>query len=130
MDFDFKRFNSFNFGQNQNMLLDFFELTFNYAKWIFSKYSRDYSIHIHNQPQLFTILAMNLLKPFIDEFEKNSIDIRKIDALISTHISNIILKIYEENLEDDLIKNQCLDYMDIMVKEDFRGLNFFDINST
>lgn len=61
---------------------------------------------------------MNLLKPFIDEFEKNSIDIRKIDASISTHISDIILKIYEENLEDDLIKNQCLDYMDIMLKED------------
>ena len=29
----------FKIGQNQNMLLDFVELTFNYAKWIFPKYS-------------------------------------------------------------------------------------------
>ena len=28
------------------------------AKWIFPKYSCDYSNHIYNQPQLFTILAM------------------------------------------------------------------------
>ena len=58
------------------------------------------------------------LKPFIDKFEKNSIDIQKIDASISIRISDIILKIYEENLVDELIKNQCLDYIDIMVKED------------
>ena len=61
---------------------------------------------------------MKALKPFIDKFEKNSIDIQKIDASISTRISDIILKIYEENLADELIKNQCLDYIDIMVKED------------
>ena len=58
------------------------------------------------------------IKPFIDEFEKNSIDIRKIDASISTRISDIILRIYKENLDDDTIKNQCLDYIDIIVKED------------
>ncbi len=61
---------------------------------------------------------LKALKPFIDKFEKNSIDIQKIDASISTRISDIILKIYEENLADELIKNQCLDYIDIMVKED------------
>ena len=48
----------FKIGQNQNMLLNFVELAFNYAKWIFPKYSCDYSNHIYNQPQLFTILAM------------------------------------------------------------------------
>ncbi|MEE1134592.1 MAG: hypothetical protein UHW60_07465 [Methanobrevibacter sp.] len=48
----------FKIGQNQNRLLDFVELTFNYAKWIFPMYSCDYSNHIYNQPQLFTILAM------------------------------------------------------------------------
>ena len=48
----------FKIGQNQNRLLNFVELTFNYAKWIFPKYSCDYSNHIYNQPQLFTILAM------------------------------------------------------------------------
>ena len=48
----------FKIGENQNRLLYFVELTFNYAKWIFSKYSCDYSNHIYNQPQLFTILAM------------------------------------------------------------------------
>ena len=48
----------FKIGQNQNKLLDFVELIFNYAKWIFPKYSCDYSNHIYNQPQLFTILAM------------------------------------------------------------------------
>lgn len=61
---------------------------------------------------------LKALKPFIDKFEKNSIDIQKIDASISTRISDIILKIYEENLFEDTIKNQCLDYIDIMVKED------------
>lgn len=61
---------------------------------------------------------LNAIKPFIDYFEKNSIDIRKIDASISTRISDIILKIYEENLGDDSIKNQCLDYIDIIVKDD------------
>ena len=61
---------------------------------------------------------LNAIKPFIDYFEKNSIDIRKIDASISTRISDIILKIYEENPGDDSIKNQCLDYIDIIVKED------------
>ncbi|MDO5824385.1 hypothetical protein [Methanobrevibacter sp.] len=40
------------------MLLDFVELTFNYAKWIFPNYSCDYINHIYNQPQLFTILAI------------------------------------------------------------------------
>ena len=40
----------FKIGQNQNRLLDFVELTFNYAKWIFPKYSSDYSNHIYNQP--------------------------------------------------------------------------------
>ena len=48
----------FKIGQNQNKLLDFVELIFNYAKWIFPKYSCDYINHIYNQPQLFTILAM------------------------------------------------------------------------
>ena len=48
----------FKIGENQNRLLYFVELTFNYAKWIFPKYSCDYSNHIYNQPQLFTILAM------------------------------------------------------------------------
>lgn len=61
---------------------------------------------------------LKAIKPFIDDFEKNNIDIRKIDASISTRISDIILKIYEENLGDDLIKNQCLDYIDIIVKDD------------
>ena len=61
---------------------------------------------------------LNAIKPFIDYFEKNSIDIRKIDASISTRISDIILKIYEENLGDDSIKNQCLNYIDIIVKDD------------
>ena len=61
---------------------------------------------------------LKAIKPFIDEFEKNSIDIRKIDASISTRISDIILKIYKENLDDNTIKNQCLDYIDIIVKED------------
>ena len=40
----------FKIGQNQNRLLDFVELTFNYAKWIFSNYSCNYSNHIYNQP--------------------------------------------------------------------------------
>ena len=48
----------FKIGQNQNRLLNFVELTFNYAKWIFPKYSSDYSNHIYNQPQLFTIIAL------------------------------------------------------------------------
>lgn len=61
---------------------------------------------------------LKAIKPFIDEFEKNSIDIRKIDASISTRISEIILKIYKENLDDNAIKNHCLDYIDIIVKED------------
>lgn len=61
---------------------------------------------------------LKAIKPFIDNFEKNSIDIRKVDASISTLISDIILKIYEENLDDEPIKNKCLDYIDIMVKED------------
>lgn len=61
---------------------------------------------------------LKALKPFIDNFEKNSIDIQKIDASISTRISDILLNIYEENLDDDTIKNQCLDYIDIIVKED------------
>ena len=61
---------------------------------------------------------LNAIKPFIDKFEKNSIDIQKIDASISTRISDIILNIYEENLCDETIKKQCLDYIDIIVKED------------
>lgn len=61
---------------------------------------------------------LKAIKPFIDYFEKNSIDIRKIDASISTRISDIILKIYEKNLGDNPIKNQCLDYIDIIVKDD------------
>ena len=61
---------------------------------------------------------LKAIKPFIDKFENNSIDIRKADASISTLISDIILKIYEENIDDEQIKNQCLDYIDIMVKED------------
>ena len=61
---------------------------------------------------------LKAIKPFIDKFEKESVDIRKVDALLSTLISDIILKIYEENLDDETIKNQCLDYIDIMVKED------------
>ena len=61
---------------------------------------------------------LNAIKPFIDKFEKNNIDIRKIDASISTRISDIILNIYEENLCDEKIKKQCLDYIDIIVKED------------
>ena len=61
---------------------------------------------------------LKAIKPFIDNFEKNSIDIRKIDASISTRITDIILKIYEENLGDESIKDQCLDYIDIIVKED------------
>ena len=48
----------FKISQNQNRLLDFVELSFNYAKWIFPMYSCGYSNHIYNQPQLFTILAM------------------------------------------------------------------------
>ena len=39
-------------------MLDFVELTFNYARGIFPRYSSDYSNHIYNQPQLFTILLM------------------------------------------------------------------------
>ena len=37
----------FKIGENQNRLLYFVELTFNYAKWIFPKYSCDYSNHIY-----------------------------------------------------------------------------------
>ena len=48
----------FSIAKNENMLLNFVELTYNYAKWIFPKYSYDYSNHLYNQPQLFTILAM------------------------------------------------------------------------
>ena len=48
----------FSIAKNENMLLNFVELTYNYAKWIFLKYSCDYSNHLYNQPQLFTILAM------------------------------------------------------------------------
>lgn len=74
---------------------------------------------------------LKAIKPFIDKFEKNSIDIRKVDASISTRISDIILEIYEENQDDDSIKNQCLDYIDIIVKEDLyyfeKKLNEFDL---
>ena len=48
----------FSIAKNEKMLLNFVELTYNYAKWIFLKYSCDYSNHLYNQPQLFTILAM------------------------------------------------------------------------
>jgi len=48
----------FSIAKNENMLLNFVELTYNYAKWIFPKYSCDYSNYLYNQPQLFTILAM------------------------------------------------------------------------
>ena len=48
----------FKIGQNQNRLLDFAELTFNYAKWIFPMYSCNFSNHIYNQPQFSTILVM------------------------------------------------------------------------
>ena len=65
---------------------------------------------------------LKALKPFIDNFEKNSIDLRKVDASISTLISDIILKIYEEKIDDKTIKKQCLDYIDIMVKEDLYNL--------
>ena len=61
---------------------------------------------------------LKALKPFINKFEKERIDIRKVDASISSRISDIILKIYEENASDDTIKNQCLDYIDIIVKDD------------
>ena len=40
----------FKIGQNQNRLLDFVELVFNYAKWTFPRYSCGYSNHICNQP--------------------------------------------------------------------------------
>ena len=40
----------FKIGQNQNRLLDFVELAFNYVKWIFPMYSYGYSNHIYNQP--------------------------------------------------------------------------------
>lgn len=85
----------------------------------------DYSHYLHLMNSFYEIsggeedeFILKAIKPFIDNFEKNSIDIRKIDALISTRISDIILKIYEENLYDKSIKNQCLDYIDLMVKED------------
>ena len=32
----------FSIAKHENMLLNFVEFTYNYAKWIFSKYSRDY----------------------------------------------------------------------------------------
>lgn len=66
---------------------------------------------------------LKAIKPFIDKFEENGIDIRKRDASISTIISDIILKIYEQNLDDESIKNKCLDYIDLIVKED---LYYFD----
>ena len=47
----------FSIAKNEKMLLNFVELTYNYAKWIFPKYFCDYSNHLYNQPQLFTILA-------------------------------------------------------------------------
>ena len=53
----------FSIAKNENMLLNFVELTYDYAKWIFQKNSCDYSNHVYNQPQLSTILAMkNYLK--------------------------------------------------------------------
>ena len=33
----------FSIAKNENMLLNFVKLTYNYAKWIFPKYSCDYS---------------------------------------------------------------------------------------
>ena len=50
-------------SKNQNKLLSFIELTFNYVNWIFPKYSCDYSNHIYNQPQfIHNFSNKNLLK--------------------------------------------------------------------
>ena len=71
----------------------------------------DYSNYLHLIYSFYEIsggeedeFILKALKPFIDKFKKNSIDIRKIDASISTRISDIMLKIYEENLFEDMIK--------------------------
>ena len=48
----------FKIGQNQNMLHDFIELTYNCSKWILPKYSNQYSNHLYNQYQLFTVLSL------------------------------------------------------------------------
>ena len=73
----------FKIGQNQNRLLDFVELTFNYAKWIFPKYSCDYSNHIYNQPQLFTILAM---KTYLKTTYREIIEILDVSDKITKYL--------------------------------------------
>ena len=70
-------------GQNQNRLLDFVELTFNYAKWIFPKYSCDYNNHIYNQPQLFTILAM---KTYLKTTYREIIEILDVSDKITKYL--------------------------------------------
>ena len=98
----------------------------------------DYSYYLHLIYSFSEIsggeedeFILKAIKPFIDKFEKESIDIQKVDASISTLISKIILKIYEENIDDKSIKNQCLDYIDLMVKEDLyyfeKKLNEMDL---
>ena len=73
----------FKIGENQNRLLYFVELTFNYAKWIFSKYSCDYSNHIYNQPQLFTILAM---KTYLKTTYREIIEILDVSDKITKYL--------------------------------------------
>lgn len=73
----------FKIGENQNRLLYFVELTFNYAKWIFPKYSCDYSNHIYNQPQLFTILAM---KTYLKTTYREIIEILDVSDKITTYL--------------------------------------------
>jgi len=64
-------------------LLYFVELTFNYVNWIFPKYSCDYSNHIYNQPQLFTILAM---KTYLKTTYREIIEILDVSDKITTYL--------------------------------------------
>ena len=73
----------FKIGQNQNRLLNFVELTFNYARWIFPRYSCDYSNHIYNQHQLFTILA---LKTYLKTTYREIIEILDVSDKITNYL--------------------------------------------
>ena len=62
----------FKIGENQNRLLYFFP-----------KYSCDYSNHIYNQPQLFTILEM---KTYLKTTYREIIEILDISDKITTYL--------------------------------------------
>ena len=73
----------FKIGQNLNRLLNFVKLTFNYTIWIFPKYSCDYSNHIYNQHQLFTILAM---KTYLKTIYREIIEILDVSDKITKYL--------------------------------------------